>query len=195
MKWLQAIRQSTTYLGVAVIIIIWGGIYLLASQEHESAYQDAVRQGGNLAVVLEQYFKRVVKQSDSSLLELRRAYQRHPENFDIADWVARTQSHNNLTVQFGVAGADGFVKLSSLGPVPSSIYVGNGAPFTVQRDSKNDELYISDPVIGRVTKKLTIEFARRLSNPDGSFAGVVVCSLDIAELERFFSSLDIGNSG
>ncbi|MGB6622844.1 MAG: hypothetical protein WBE57_21080 [Xanthobacteraceae bacterium] len=51
-KWFQAIRQSTTYLGVAVIVIIWGGIYLLASQEHESAYQDAVRQGGNLARVL-----------------------------------------------------------------------------------------------------------------------------------------------
>ncbi len=195
MKWLQAIRQSTTYLGVAVLIIIWGGIYLLASQERENAYRDALRQGGNLALVLEQYFTRVVQQSDSSLLELRRAYQRHPQNFDIADWVARSQSHDNLTAQFGIAGADGFVKLSSLGPVPSSVYVGNGVPFTVQRDSTSDELYISDPVIGRVTKKITIEFTRRLSNPDGSFAGTVVCSLDIAELERFFSSLDIGKSG
>ena len=41
--------------------------------------------------------------------------------------------------------------------------------------------------------KLTIEFTRRLSKPDGSFAGVVVSSLDIAELEKFFSSLDLGN--
>ena len=107
MKWLQAIRQSTTYLGVAVIIIIWGGIYLLAGQEHESAYQDAVRQGSNLARVLEEYIKRVVQESDSSLLGLRRAYQKDPRNFDIASWVARTQSHNDLTVQFGIADANG----------------------------------------------------------------------------------------
>ena len=31
------------YFGVAVIAIIWGGIYLLASQEHQSAYRDALR--------------------------------------------------------------------------------------------------------------------------------------------------------
>jgi len=51
-KWFQTLAQTTTYLGVVVIAIIWGGIYLLASQEHERAYQDAVRQGGNLARVL-----------------------------------------------------------------------------------------------------------------------------------------------
>ena len=195
MKWLQAIRQSTTYLGVAVIIIIWGGTYLLAGQEHESAYQDGVRQGGNLARVLEEYIKRVVQESDSSLLGLRRAYLRNPQNFDIAGWVARTSSHNDLTVQFGIADADGFVRLSSLGPVRSPAYVGDRAPFTIPRDDKTDQLYISDPVIGHVTKKLTIEFARRISRPDGSFAGVVVSSLDIAELEKFFSSLDLGKSG
>ena len=194
-KWLQAIRQSTTYLGVAVIVIIWGGICLLAVQERESAYQDAVRQGGNLALVLEQYFKRVVQQSDSALLELRRAYERSPQKFDVADWVARTQSHNNLTAQFGISGADGFVKQSSLGPLPAPVYVGDRTSFVVQRDSKIDRLYVSDPVIGNVTKKITFEFTRRLNNPDGSFAGTVVCSLDIAELEKFFSSLDIGQSG
>ena len=194
-KWLQAIRQSTTYLGVAVIVIIWGGICLLAVQERESAYQDAVRQGGNLALVLEQYFKRVVQQSDSALLELRRAYERSPQKFDVADWVARTQSHNNLTAQFGISGADGFVKQSSLGPLPAPVYVGDRTSFVVQRDSKIDRLDVSDPVIGNVTKKITFEFTRRLNNPDGSFAGTVVCSLDIAELEKFFSSLDIGQSG
>jgi len=194
-KWLQALRQSTTYLGVAVIIIIWGGISLLAGQERESAYQDAVRQGGNLARVLEEYIKRVVQESDSALLELRRAYQRHPENFDIASWAARSQSHNGLTVQFGIAGADGFVKLSSLGPLSAPVYVGDRPSFTFQRDATADRLYISDPVIGHVTNKLTIVFTRRMSKPDGSLDGVVASALDIAELERFFSSLDLGQDG
>ncbi len=60
-NWVQAFRQTTTYLGVAVIAIIWGGIYLLAAQERESAYQDAVRQGNNLSRVLEEYIRRVVQ--------------------------------------------------------------------------------------------------------------------------------------
>jgi diguanylate cyclase (GGDEF)-like protein/PAS domain S-box-containing protein len=194
-KWFQAFRQTTTYLGVAVIAIIWGGIYLLASQEHEGAYQDAVRQGRNLARVLEEYIERVVQESDSALLELRRAYENDPQHFDIGEWAARTQSSTNLTVQFAIADPAGFVRLSSLGPISTPPYVGDRAAFTTQRDNKDDRLFISDPVVGKVTKKQTIDFTRRIRHPDGSFAGVAVSSLSIEELEKFFSSLDLGNSG
>lgn len=149
-------------------------IYLLSSEQHEHAYQDAVRQGSNLTRVLEEYLRRVVQETDNALLALRRAYQKDPQHFDIAGWVARTQSHNSLTLQFGISDADGFVKLSSLGPLPSPIYVGDRAHFKFQRNDTADQLYISDPVIGHVSKKLTIEFTRRLSKPDGSFGGTVV---------------------
>jgi diguanylate cyclase (GGDEF)-like protein/PAS domain S-box-containing protein len=193
-KW-QAIRQSTTYLGVAVIVIIWGGICLLAFQERESAYQDAVRQGGNIARVLEEYIRRVVQESDSALLELKRDYQRDPQHFDLAAWVARTNAHNDLTVQFGIVNAAGFVIQSSFRTLASPVYVGDRAPFTEPRDSKTDQLYISDPIFGHVTKRLTLQFVRRVNNPDGSFAGVVDSSLDVDDLEKFFSSLDLGKSG
>ena len=193
--WARSLRQTTTYLGVAVIAVIWGGIYVLASQEHAGAYQDAMRQGGNLTRVLEEYIRRIVQESDSALLELRRDYLRNPQHFDLAAWVAGGQVHNELTVQFGIADAAGFVTKSSLRPLASPVYVGDRAPFTVPRDDKTDELYISDPIVGHVTGRLTIEFARRMTNPDGSFAGVVVSSLDIDELEKFFSSLDLGKSG
>ncbi|HUI15744.1 MAG TPA: EAL domain-containing protein [Xanthobacteraceae bacterium] len=194
-KWLQTIRQSTTYLGVAVIVIIWSGIYLLASQERESAYQDAVRQGGNLSRVLEEYIRRVVQESDSALLELRRDYLRDPQRFDLARWVARNRVHNDLTVQFGIADAAGYVTKSSLRSLASPVYVGDRAPFTGPRDDKTDQLYISDPIVGNVTRRLTIEFARRMANADGSFAGVAVSSLDVDVLEKFFSSLNLGGSG
>ena len=194
-KWLQAIRQSTTYLGVAVIVIIWGGISLLAVQERESAYRDAVRQGGNLSLVLEEYIRRVVQESDTALLELRREYQRDPQHFDLAAWVARDRAHNSLTVQFGIVNAAGFVIQSSFRTLGSPVYVGDRAPFTEPRDLKTDQLYVSDPIVGHVTKRLTLQFVRRMTNPDGSFAGVVDSSLDVEELEKFFSSLDLGKSG
>ena len=193
--WLRSLRQTTTYLGVAVIAILWIGIYLLASQEHESAYQDAARQSGNIARVLEEYIRRVVHESDTALLELRRDYLRNPEHFDLAAWVAHNQAHNELTVQFGIADAAGFVTQSSLRPLAAPVYVGNRAPFMVPRDDKTDQLYISDPIVGNVTKRLTLEFARRMTDAGGAFAGVVVSSLDVNELEKFFSSLDLGKSG
>ena len=84
-KWLQAIRQSTTYLGVAVIVIIWGGICLLAIQEHESAYRDAVRQGGNLAA----RSGRIYPARRSGIRQLRcwscgGTTSKNPQHFDLA---------------------------------------------------------------------------------------------------------------
>jgi diguanylate cyclase (GGDEF)-like protein/PAS domain S-box-containing protein len=194
-KWAQAFRQTTTYLGVVVIAIIWCGIYLLSGEQRESAYEDAVRQGSNLTRVLEEYIKRVVQESDSALLELRRAYQKDPQHFDIAAWAAHAQAYSNLTLQFAIADANGFVTLSSLGPVPPATYVGDRQAVIFQRNDKADQLFISDPVKGKVTKRLTIELGRRISGSDGTFAGTVVSSLNIDELEEFFSSLELGSSG
>jgi diguanylate cyclase (GGDEF)-like protein len=194
-KWLQATAQTTTYLGVAVIAIIWGGIYLLASQEHERAYQDAVRQGGNLARVLEEYIRRVVDESDSTLLALRQRYQEDPQHFDIARWLGRSRSYTDLNLQYGIANSEGFVIQSSHGPLSAPIYVGDRAHFRFHVGNTADQLYISAPVVGQISGKLAIEFTRRRNNPNGSFAGTVATSLDVLQLERFFSSLDIGEGG
>ena len=194
-KWAKAFRQTTTYLGVVVIAIIWSGIYLLASEQRERAYQEAERQGSNLTRVLEEYIRRIVQESDSALLALRHDYERDPQHFDMSRWLTRTQSHNNLTAHFGITDAKGYVIQSSRGRLTTPQYVGDRAPFIFQRDSATDQLFISDPLIGQVSRKLTLEFTRRLSNPDGSFNGVVASALDIAELEQFFSSLDLGRAG
>ena len=194
-KWIQALRQTTTYLGLAVIAIIWCGIYMLSSEQRASAYQDALRHGSNLARVLEEYIKRIVQESDGALLELRQVYQKDPAHFNISEWAVRTRAYANLTVQFGVADANGFVKLSSLGPVTGPIYVGDRPSFKFQREHADDQLFISDPSYGKVTKKLTIDFTRRIIGPGGAFAGSVVSSLNVNEIENFFSSLDLGESG
>lgn len=43
-KWVQSIRQATTYLGLVVIAVVWSGVFLLGEQEHRRAYDEAVRQ-------------------------------------------------------------------------------------------------------------------------------------------------------
>ena len=193
--YLRAFRQTTTYLGVAVIAIVWGGIYLLASQERERAYQDAVRQGGNLTQVLEEYFRRVMRESDGALLALRRAYQSDPDNFNIAAWAKTAQPHGDMIVQFGISGANGLIRQTTQGPVTTPIYVGDRPHFQFQVEHPEDTLYVSAPIIGRISQKETIQFSRRLSKPDGSFDGVAVTSVDVRQLEIFFSSLDIGQDG
>jgi diguanylate cyclase (GGDEF)-like protein len=187
--------QTTTYLGVAVISIIWGGIYSLDHQERDRDYRAAVRQGSNLTRVLDQYITRVIEEADGALQTLRQSYMEDPEHFNITDWMGRTRSMTKLTLNYGIADADGFIVQSSHSHLSKPVYVGDRDHFIFHVASTTDQLYISPPVVGRITGRTTIEFTRPLRKPDGSFAGTVATSLNLDQLEAFFGSLDIGQHG
>ncbi|REN16621.1 diguanylate cyclase, partial [Mycobacterium tuberculosis] len=47
----------------------------------------------------------------------------------------------------------------------------------------------------RVNGKLLIPVSRRIDNPDGSFAGVALATIDVDFFAKFYDSLDIGEAG
>src|SRR5215471_14642086 len=193
--WLHAFRQTTTYLGILVVLAIWGGIYLLASQERARADQDALRQGQNLVRVLDEYISRVVRGSNSALLALRQAYEQNPNAFDLKRWADTTRAHNEINIEYAIVGADGLLKHTSLGPVRASVsYAGRGY-FKNLAQSMNDELAIGEQRPGPLPNQPVIELARRLAGPDDAFDGVVVTAIDVEQLEKFFSALDLGPAG
>lgn len=59
----------------------------------------------------------------------------------------------------------------------------------------DDGLHISPPAISRVSGQRMIMLSRRLSDPDGSFAGVVVGGIKIDYLRSLFASVDAEHAG
>jgi diguanylate cyclase (GGDEF)-like protein len=194
-QWIRAFAQTTTYLGVVMIVAIWGGIYFLSTQAYDRAYEDGLRQGSNMARVFEEYIARAISGIDSELLVLRKLYEQDPAHFRFDNWIDGATTGSNLTVHFSITGADGILKLSSLGPIRSTIDLSEREPFRVHIDSATDELYIGQPSIGHLSGKPSIQLTRRVPTPDGSFDGIITASLDIVELEKFYNSIDIGREG
>src|SRR5262245_49618931 len=148
---LRAFAQPTTYLGLAMIAMTWTGVIMLADQQRERAYSDALRQGGNLTQLLEEYIARVIKGTDSQLLVLRELYKHNPRNFDLARWVTDANFQDNLALNFAIVGPDGRIVLRSQEAISSNTNVADRDHFRVHLNSTTDELYISAPVIGRVS--------------------------------------------
>jgi diguanylate cyclase (GGDEF)-like protein len=192
---IRAFAQPTTYLGMAMIAAIWGGVYLLTIEANNRAYEDGLRQGGNLTRVFEEYISRVIRAADSQLLVLRKLYQQDTENFNFANWMDGGNLPDDLTVHFSITGPDGIIRLSTLGPIPSTVDISHIDSFSVQARSASDDLYISTPSIGHMSGKLSIQLTRRIPKPDGSFGGIVGASLDVLQLEAFYNSIDIGRAG
>jgi len=190
---LRPFAQMTTYLGIAVIVIIWGTVFYFAHGEQEEASETAVREGTNLARIFEEYIARVVGGADTTLIALRELYRQDPQHFDIDRLTGNEQSQDNPVVQFAIAGPDGTLR-EAIQSMPQRKF-DDSEYFRFQARSKSDELYISAPLIGHASGRPKFVLARRLTASDGSFGGVVVAAIDIFRLEEFYSSINIGPEG
>jgi diguanylate cyclase (GGDEF)-like protein len=60
---------------------------------------------------------------------------------------------------------------------------------------EDDDLHVSPPTISKVSGKQIVLLSRRLSNPDGAFAGVVVGGIRTDYLRSLFASVDAAHAG
>ncbi|HYD65735.1 putative bifunctional diguanylate cyclase/phosphodiesterase [Azospirillum sp.] len=71
--------------------------------------------------------------------------------------------------------------------------------FLVHRDrpadSREDRLFISKPLRGRLSQRWTLQFTRRIDHPDGRFAGVLVFSINPYEFAELAHDLPVGQEG
>lgn len=56
-------------------------------------------------------------------------------------------------------------------------------------------LFISRPLVSRLSDRMLVAFSRRLSHPDGSFAGVVVGAMLQSYFEAVFRDISLGPNG
>ncbi len=67
--------------------------------------------------------------------------------------------------------------------------------FAFHRASSDRGTHLGDPVKSRSGGQWIITASRRFDNADGSFAGVVLATVDVAHFSQFFSKFDIGPNG
>ena len=134
----------------------------------------------------------MIEGAEQTLLLLRAYYTQHPDDFDLAGIMPAGQDPDNPTMQVSLTDAAGIMKTGNL-PIAGRVDLSDREHIRVHFNTPKDELFISKPVLGRVSKKWSIQFTRKAFGPDGRFDEVLVLSIDANYLSRFYRSLDIGN--
>ena len=67
--------------------------------------------------------------------------------------------------------------------------------FKALRASDRDDLFVSEPVLGRVSGQWRIPMALRIVSEGGRFGGVVVMSVDPTNFTDFYRQADLGAQG
>jgi diguanylate cyclase (GGDEF)-like protein len=196
LNWLRAVAQGSTLLCVMMIGLVWLGVDFYLKVEYGDAERAAVQNSANLARAFEEHLSRTLNEIDRSLKIIRSNYLLDQDRFDLRRWLSISQLFDDHTLQVAIIDADGFIKLSSINsPGAVGTDLRDREHFRRFINASDDELFISRPVIGRTTEKASVQLARRITNLDGSFAGVIDASLDPNYLSRFYSSVDVGNEG
>lgn len=183
----------------SVVVILSIVSYLLV-REYRNTEEDAKRSTLNIVQLINRDIRNTFSIYDSALINLIELLQ--------------TQALSTLTPQIQQAllfdrsnetpSNAGFYVLDAQGKLISRSTPHVRAPdnaslqpwFTAQINPINDELYISQPYLANPhSQDWVLILSRRISAPDGTFAGVAVGQLKLAYFQSLFRGLDIGPSG
>ena len=192
---IRALMSLSTFLGFLLIAVVWGGSLFYLRLDREKTFDAAVAETGNLVRLFEVQVDRSIKEIDKTLLFLRTVYEQDPEGFDLPAWTTNAYHLKDLTLQIGIIDADGMLRSTNLARRAPPLDLSDREHFLVHRDTFDDKLFISKPLLGRASGKWSVQLTRRLTRPDGSFGGVLVASLDPYHLSRFFEQIDLGKNG
>jgi diguanylate cyclase (GGDEF)-like protein/PAS domain S-box-containing protein len=193
--WLRASLHTATFAGLILIAACWLVAAFVSSVEHEQAIEGMVKQSDGMVRLFEEYTVEIIERIDRTLLLLRKSYEDDPGHFDLRSWASRTELVGDETIQVTLIGADGYQVASTTdyrGPPP---YLGDRKHFRAHLDPAVDRLFISEPVVGRVSGKVSLQFTRRIRAAGGGFGGVFVISIHPDFIAPFYRAVDHGENG
>lgn len=193
----SAFANPFTVMGavLALIIGLWWMLFVQLERDRQELSSAARLNGANLAQAFEEHVVRTVRGIDSALLGLRNDWRTGGGHFrqEVRDF--ESGYDDGLLLQIAVIGRDGRLTFSNLGAGSEGMDLSDREHFRFHKEAAGDSLFISKPVLGRVSGKWSIQLARRIETADGSFGGVIVASIDPSYFSRFYQSIDIGEGG
>ncbi len=178
-------------LTLLMVSLVWSVPVYELNRSHEFAVKSSLLRTELGVRALQQHVESIGTHLDSALIDLRHEWNESPSRFDEFSR-RRISSMSELAFQVSVASADGKLLYSSLRRNLGEVYVKDRAYFRQFADKRQgDSLYISEPVIGKVSGQRSMQFSRPLlTGADGRFAGVMTISVAPAlltfDLQRRF---------
>jgi signal transduction histidine kinase len=186
--------QRALWLSAALLVAsVWAFAGYRIWVDHADARRVVVGEARSFARVFEEHVVRTLQLADQAALILKFEYEREGLGFVVADWVRESQKANTIFNLYTIVDERGDVVLSSQEFKPTNLSDREHIAVHVKRDSET--LFVGKPVLGRVSRKWSIQLTRRINKADGSFGGVVVVSLDPFYFSRFYGEVDLGRGG
>lgn len=179
---------------VVLCLVLIGGIWLATLQrinsERRQTVSAAMDANSNLAIAFQQQVHRTLKAAEQLATFVREQYISTQGNTTLSQWAQQGFIRETMFNIISVVNEHGDVVDTTDHGV--GVNYADREFFTTLRDNGHDGLFISPPVLGRVSNVSRVPMALRISRADGSFAGVVVMSVGPDDFTDFYRLADLG---
>lgn len=188
-------RNAPLQIALFFLPLVWIGYFAITSSERAEALQQARAHGNSVAELFEENTERIFERVDQSLRVVRALYAQNPATFSLKFWANKAQMASGDVVQFSLIGPNGYLFDTTTGYSGPPLYLGDREHFIKVMELTEDRIYVAKPVFGRASNKWTIQIARKLYDHGEGPAGVVVGSISVDLVGRFFDTAKLGVGG
>ncbi len=178
------------FFAMLLLCFIWGGLYFKVQSELQLEINESIKDTGNLAIALEENTVGTIKGLDEIAVFLKIQYEKEGKGIDIPRYINEGRFNKQPFVLLSIVDENGNMVASSQVSFLAA-NLNEREHFQVHKD-RDIGLYISKPVTGKVSGKLSIQLTRRINKADGSFGGVVVVSADPIYFAEFYKKVNLG---
>jgi diguanylate cyclase (GGDEF)-like protein/PAS domain S-box-containing protein len=189
------LRNAPLQIALFFLPLVWTGYFAITSSERAEALQQARVHGNSVAELFEENTERIFERVDQSLRVARALYAQDPDTFSMKFWAEKAQMATGDVVQFSLIGLNGYLFDTTTGYSGPPLYLGDREHFIKVMEMAEDRLYVAKPVLGRASNKWTIQLARKLFDGGKNPAGVVVGSISVDLIGRFYDTAKLGIGG
>jgi hypothetical protein len=172
----QQVYRQLISLYSFVLVLVWGLAMFELDRNYEVQLNDVKFRTRAEAELAAEYSVSAIKRIDELILDLRDDWQGDWEQF--ADKVRKRQDIvQDITFQIAIINKDGIMEFSNLAKPDNRVDLSSRRHFQIHKNRPDtDALYISNPLLGKVSQKWSIQFTRPIMKK-ARFDGVIVLSV------------------
>ena len=170
--------------------LYWWQLFSAESQLRSETVAQAELRARQLNGAVADQVDILIRYVDFAAQELAETYASgKPNEFDAQAFKIAQRFPQKSLLQIGVINSYGYLVYSSLG-LKQRVFLGDREHFKVHVGAEKQRLFVSAPLLGRVSKQWSIQFTRPILRR-GRFAGVIVISLSPEYLHNTLAVLSL----
>jgi PAS domain S-box-containing protein len=176
---------------ITLVLLIWSQICSSVAEDRDKAIATAVQRNSNLAVSLEQYAIRTIRNADAFLQLVKLVYDRNSNTIDLNALLEKGVIDAKDINGVALIDENGKIIKTNMSLSKDSLLNFSDREHFYFHKTHNDQLFLSKPIFSRTIGREVIVVSRRINKPGGSFGGTIALQIEPSTFTRFYSKANL----